>query len=57
MRWNVPLNEQLDRAGPGDDPAAVRGRFEASWVRWNLARTVTSVAAFGCLIGGLLARA
>ncbi|MCW3818843.1 DUF1772 domain-containing protein [Micromonospora sp. DR5-3] len=54
MRWNVPLNDQLDRAGPADDPAAIRERFEAPWVRWNLARTITSVAAFGCLIGALV---
>ncbi|OKI73938.1 anthrone oxygenase family protein [Micromonospora sp. CB01531] len=54
MRWNVPLNDQLDRAGPADDPAEVRGRFEAPWVRWNLARTITSVVAFGCLIGALV---
>ncbi|MFE9202551.1 DUF1772 domain-containing protein [Micromonospora sp. NPDC007230] len=54
MRWNVPLNDQLDRAGPADDPAEVRRRFEAPWVRWNLARTITSVAAFGCLIGALV---
>jgi hypothetical protein len=25
-------------------------------VRWNLARTVTNVAAFACLIGALLTR-
>ncbi|MFC7546101.1 DUF1772 domain-containing protein [Plantactinospora sp. GCM10030261] len=56
-RVNVPLNNQLDAAGPVDetDPAPVRARFEARWVRWNLVRTVTSVAAFGCLIGALLA--
>ncbi len=57
MRWNVPLNDRLDAAGPVDriaDLAAVRERFEASWVRWNLARTVTNVLAFACLIGALL---
>ncbi|WP_406039010.1 hypothetical protein OG799_27370 [Micromonospora sp. NBC_00898] len=43
----------MDRIG---DLAAVRERFEASWVRWNLARTVTNVAAFTCLIGALLTR-
>ncbi|PZF93496.1 anthrone oxygenase family protein [Micromonospora deserti] len=59
MRANVPLNDQLDAAGPVDritDLAAVRERFEATWVRWNLVRTVTSVAAFACLIGALLTR-
>ncbi|GAA4565930.1 DUF1772 domain-containing protein [Micromonospora coerulea] len=59
MRWNVPLNDRLDAAGPVDriaDLAAVRERFEASWARWNLARTVTNVLAFACLIGALLTR-
>ncbi|PZG06271.1 DUF1772 domain-containing protein [Micromonospora craterilacus] len=59
MRCNVPLNNQLDAAGSVDgttDLAAVRQRFEAPWVRWNLVRTISSVAAFVCLIGALLAR-
>lgn len=59
MRCNVPLNNHLDAAGPVDrigDLAAVRERFEAPWVRWNLVRTVASVAAFAALIGSLLAR-
>lgn len=43
----------MDRIG---DLAAVRERFEAPWVRWNLVRTVASVAAFAALIGSLLAR-
>ncbi|MDG4795224.1 anthrone oxygenase family protein [Micromonospora sp. WMMD1082] len=58
-RCNVPLNNRLDAAGPVDgitDPAAVRQWFEAPWVRWNLVRTVSSVAAFACLIGALLAQ-
>ncbi|MGN9774815.1 anthrone oxygenase family protein [Micromonospora sp. H33] len=58
-RINVPLNNQLDDAGPVDgigDLAAVRERFEGPWVRWNLVRTVASVAAFAALIGALLAR-
>ncbi|MFB9236322.1 DUF1772 domain-containing protein [Plantactinospora siamensis] len=56
---NVPLNDRLEAAGDPAriaDPAAVRAAFEAQWVRWNLVRTVTSVAAFGCLIGALLTR-
>lgn len=48
---NVPLNDELAVAGkPGyiAGPAAVRERFEATWVRWNLVRAVVSTAAFGC---------
>ncbi|TCB94429.1 DUF1772 domain-containing protein [Micromonospora zingiberis] len=59
MRSNVPLNNQLDAAGSVDgttDLAVLRRRFEEPWVRWNLVRTVSSVAAFACLIGALLAR-
>ncbi len=58
-RCNVPLNNRLEAAGPVEritDLAMVRQWFEATWVRWNLVRTISSVAAFGCLIGALLAR-
>ncbi|GIJ79456.1 Uncharacterized membrane protein [Micromonospora phaseoli] len=58
-RCNVPLNNQLDAVGPVDeitDLAAVRLGFEVPWVRWNLVRTASSIAAFACLIGALLAR-
>lgn len=50
---NVPLNNELDAAGVPDraaDLAAVRERFEASWVRWNVVRSAASTASFGCLI-------
>lgn len=49
---NVPLNNALAEAGTPDDHdalALVRKRFEARWVRWNVARTFTSAAAVGCL--------
>lgn len=49
---NVPLNNALNAAGDPDriaDPAAVRERFEASWVRWNIARAVVCTAALACL--------
>jgi uncharacterized membrane protein len=45
---NIPLNNTLDAAG-SLDPAAVRDAFESRWVNWNIARTVASTAAFGCL--------
>ncbi|MGH3645957.1 MAG: DUF1772 domain-containing protein [Micromonosporaceae bacterium] len=54
---NVPLNNQLDAAGVPDQAselAAVRQRFEAPWTRWNLIRTVTNLAAFGCLTWALV---
>jgi uncharacterized membrane protein len=56
-RVNVPLNNALDAAGPPEqiaDLPAVRGQFEARWVRWNTVRAVTSTAAFGCLVWALL---
>lgn len=52
MRINVPLNDEIKAAGDPDeipDLAAVRGRMEARWVRWNLVRTVLSVPAFALL--------
>src|SRR5215207_6169492 len=57
ISFNVPLNNELNAAGDPDhiaDLAAVRERFEASWVRWNIARAVASTAAFGCLIWALV---
>jgi uncharacterized membrane protein len=54
---HLPLNREiqavaLDGAG---DPGAARARFEERWVRWNVARTVTSLAAF-VLVAVALAR-
>lgn len=49
---NVPLNNQLDRAGDPDvitNLAAVRDRFEGPWVASNVVRTLLSTAALGCL--------
>ncbi|MGH3647215.1 MAG: DUF1772 domain-containing protein [Micromonosporaceae bacterium] len=56
-RVNVPLNNQLDAAGAVDeisDVSAVRARFEATWVRWNLVRAAANTAAFGCLLWALV---
>jgi uncharacterized membrane protein len=55
---NVPLNDALKAAGDPDaieDLAGVRRQFnEARWVRWNLARTVLTTAAFACLTVALV---
>jgi uncharacterized membrane protein len=55
---NVPLNDALKAAGDPDriaDLAGVRHQFhEARWAAWNLARTVVSLGAFGCLAWALV---
>lgn len=54
---NVPLNDALNAAGDPDqitDLAAVRASFEATWVRWNVVRAVTSTVAFGCFAWALV---
>jgi uncharacterized membrane protein len=55
--FNVALNNELAAAGDPDriaDVAAVRERFEARWVRWNIARAVASTLALGCLTWALV---
>lgn len=55
---NVPLNNVLARAGDvdgGTDLAALRDRFEVSWVRGNVVRAVASTGAFGLLAWALVA--
>ncbi len=39
---NVPLNDALAAGGS-------RADFETAWVRWNVARTLTSTGALACL--------
>jgi uncharacterized membrane protein len=54
---HLPLNAEIQAAGDPDripDLAAVRQRFEARWVRWNIVRTIAVVAAFGCLLWALV---
>ncbi|MFF1799120.1 DUF1772 domain-containing protein [Kitasatospora sp. NPDC058263] len=54
---NIPLNDALAAAGePGriPEPAAVRERFEARWVHWNIARALLCTAALGCLCWALV---
>ncbi|MGW1226646.1 anthrone oxygenase family protein [Streptomyces sp. NPDC001478] len=58
---NVPLNNALADAGdPATlaDPAAVRERFEDTWVAWNAVRAVLCTAALALLLraGYLIAR-
>lgn len=45
---NVPLNRMLDRsdADTSSQIRQVRKRFEPSWNRWNVLRTLASTAAF-----------
>lgn len=47
---NVPRNNALARAAVGtpQECSASRGRFEPGWNRWNLVRTITSIAALVC---------
>ncbi|WP_393098592.1 DUF1772 domain-containing protein [Streptomyces sp. LN325] len=53
---NVPLNDRLADAGDPAriaDPAAVRERFEDTWVAWNVVRALLSTAALACLARAL----
>ncbi|MCX4591631.1 DUF1772 domain-containing protein [Streptomyces sp. NBC_01549] len=54
---NIPLNNRLADAGnPATiaDPAAVRQRFEDTWVAWNVVRALLSTLALACLARALL---
>jgi uncharacterized membrane protein len=43
---NVPLNNSLAKANPGEDEAeSLWFRYLASWTRWNHVRTAASLAA------------
>jgi uncharacterized membrane protein len=53
---NIPLNNELDRAGDPDriaDLAHVRVQFEAPWVAANVVRAVLSTAAVAALARAL----
>ncbi|HYJ70332.1 MAG TPA: DUF1772 domain-containing protein [Nocardioidaceae bacterium] len=54
----VPVNDDLKAAGDPDqiaNLATVRNDFdETTWARWNVVRTLTSLAAFGCLAWSLV---
>ena len=50
---NIPLNNQIEAAGPIDsiaDLSSVRHRFESRWVALNMARSFTSLGAMACLV-------
>lgn len=54
---HLPLNAEIQAAGDPaqlSEPRVVRARFEGRWVRWNVVRTVASVAGFGCLLVALV---
>lgn len=54
---NIPLNNDLADAGdPAKiaDPAAVRDRFEDTWVAWNVVRALLSTLALACLARALV---
>ncbi|MEW2161836.1 anthrone oxygenase family protein [Streptomyces sp. NPDC007084] len=53
---HIPLNDELANAGSPAriaDPAAVRARFEDTWVAWNVVRAVFSTVALACLTRAL----
>ncbi|MFB7714088.1 DUF1772 domain-containing protein [Streptomyces sp. NPDC056105] len=54
---NVPLNDQLARAGDPDHIKhleTVRLHFEAKWVTWNIVRALLHTGAFACLAWALI---
>ncbi|MEV4818373.1 DUF1772 domain-containing protein [Micromonospora tulbaghiae] len=55
---NVPLNDALAAAGAPDrigDLAAVRERFESTWIAWNVVRALATTAGFGAFCWALVA--
>lgn len=51
---HLPLNAAIQDAAPElRDATDLRSRFEQRWVRWNLARAVTSFGALGALTWAL----
>ena len=54
---NVPLNDQLARAGDPDHVrhlAATRRHFEHPWVAWNILRALLHTASFACMAWALM---
>lgn len=52
MVFNVPLNNTLDRTGPGAE--ALWKIYLERWTRWNHVRTVACLAAAGLFVGALV---
>jgi uncharacterized membrane protein len=51
---HLPLNAAIQDAAPAFlDVADLRSRFEDRWVRWNVARTVTSTGSLAALCWAL----
>jgi uncharacterized membrane protein len=58
VRINIPRNDAMKAAGDPHliDVVTVREQFdETTWARWNVVRTVLTTAAFGSMIGALVA--
>lgn len=57
MRFNVPLNNALERGDPATaDGAALWSRYVTRWTRWNHVRTVASTSAAICFTAALVVR-
>ena len=54
MIWNVPLNNEIDRADPGADDGKLWARYLDRWTKWNHVRSLASLAASGLFIIALL---
>ncbi len=60
VAFNIPLNDELERAGnPATiaDIAQVRDDFETPWTIWHVVRTVAVVGGFACLARAMQLRA
>jgi uncharacterized membrane protein len=53
MIWNVPLNNEIDRADAAGDNMALWTHYLDRWTRWNHVRTLSSLAAAGSFIVAL----
>jgi uncharacterized membrane protein len=49
MGANVPLNDQLEKAGDPEHATAAKQAFHGTWMAWHLARTLFHIAALVCL--------